>query len=95
MHGSPIGNMMEKNNFIRKGFTGVTPYLFIRNANKAIDFYKKAIELYPTIKKRFLFFTGTFDYKIISYLNQNNLRYLVKPSPVKDIKDAVSKILAL
>lgn len=60
-----------------------------------IDFYKKAIELYTTIKKRFLFFTGTFDYKIISYLNQNNLSYLLKPSPVKDIKDAVSKILAL
>ena len=42
----------------------------------------KSNELYPTIKKRFYSLQELLIIKI-SYLNQNNLSYLLKISPVK------------
>lgn len=58
-----------------------------------IDFYKKAVELYPSINKRFLFFSGRLDEKTSNFLNQNGLRYLQKPSRIQDIKNTVIEIL--
>lgn len=59
-----------------------------------IDFYKNVIELYPTINKRFLFFSGRLDEKTLNFLKQNGLRYLQKPSHMKDIKNTVIEILS-
>ncbi|MBI3754956.1 MAG: response regulator [Deltaproteobacteria bacterium] len=54
-----------------------------------IEFYKKAVEIYPNMKDRFLFFTSAVGEKRIAFFNKNNLKYLTKPSPIDDIKRAV------
>lgn len=59
-----------------------------------IDFYKKAVELYPSIKKRFLFFSGKPDEKTINFIKQNGLRFIPKPSRMQDIKNTVIEILS-
>ncbi len=59
-----------------------------------IQFYKKAVELYPNMKDRFLFFTGSISEERIAFFNKNNLKYLTKPSPINDIKRAVVNILS-
>ena len=58
-----------------------------------IEFYKQAIEKYPNIKERFLFFTGTADAGRLSFFKENNLRYLIKPAPIKQIKEMLAGIL--
>ena len=58
-----------------------------------IEFYKRAIEIYPNMKERFIFFTSSFDQGILSFFRQNNLRYLSKPSRITDIRKTVSEIL--
>lgn len=58
-----------------------------------IEFYKKAIEKYPNIKHRFLFFTGLLDEEHLSFFKQNNLQYLLKPSGISEIKRVVLNIL--
>lgn len=59
-----------------------------------IEFYNKAVEAYPNIKNRFLFYTGFSDTKYISFLEKNNLRYLSKPSGIKDIKKVINEIIS-
>lgn len=58
-----------------------------------IEFYKRAVEIFPNIHKRFLFFTGS-DGKVISFFKENNLRYLTKPSTIGDVKKAVIETLS-
>lgn len=58
-----------------------------------IEFYKKAVELYPNMKDRFLFFTGSAGEERITFFTKNNLKYLTKPSPIDDIKKTVVDIL--
>ncbi len=57
-----------------------------------IEFCKKAIEMYPNIKERFLFFTATFDEDRLSFFRKNGIRYLQKPSPIGDIIQAIVEI---
>lgn len=57
-----------------------------------IEFYKKAVEKYPRLKDRFLFLTGSFDETRLSFFKSNNLKYLNKPVPIREIKRAVSEI---
>ena len=59
-----------------------------------IDFYKRAVELYPSISKRFLFFTGRVDGKTADFFREHNLPYLQKPSHLKEIKNKVIGILS-
>ncbi|MCC7203007.1 MAG: response regulator [Nitrospirae bacterium] len=58
-----------------------------------MDFYKRAVELYPSISKRFLFFTGRVDEKTEDFFREYNLSYLEKPSRLKDIRKKVIDIL--
>lgn len=58
-----------------------------------VEFYKKAVEAYPHIKERFLFFTGTGDESLLSFFMENNLRYLPKPAGIKNIKKEVISII--
>ncbi len=60
-----------------------------------IELYKKAFEMFPTIKERFLFFTGALDDELESFFIESNLRYLKKPSRPSDIKRAVADILSM
>ncbi len=58
-----------------------------------LEFYKNAVRIFPAIKERIIFFTGTCDEGYLSFFRENNLRYLAKPSSLKDIKDSVKEIL--
>lgn len=58
-----------------------------------LDFYKRAAELYPSINKRFLFFTGRVDGKTADFFREHNLPYLQKPSHLKEIRKKVIGIL--
>jgi YesN/AraC family two-component response regulator len=57
-----------------------------------IDFYSKAVEAYPSIKKRILFYTGNPD-ACRSFFEENGLIYLSKPTRIKDIKNVIANIL--
>lgn len=57
-----------------------------------IEFYKKAVERFPGINKRFLFLTE-YDCDYLTFLENNGLRYFEKPSSIKDIKTAVSETI--
>jgi CheY-like chemotaxis protein len=59
-----------------------------------VEFYKKAVEIFPTIKDRFLFFTSSVDDGPLSFFKENDLRYLEKPSTMKEVKNAVVSILS-
>ena len=59
-----------------------------------VDLYKRAVELYPSINKRFLFFTGRLDEKQVEFFEINNLQYIQKPSSLKDIRSKVIGILS-
>jgi len=62
-------------------------------AMNGIEFYFKAVEKYPSVKKRFLFYTGQLE-EYLSFFTNNDLKYLPKPSQMKDIKKVVTEILA-
>jgi CheY-like chemotaxis protein len=57
------------------------------------DFYNEAVAKYPNIKGRFLFFTGALDEERSSFFKDNEIKYLQKPSPIKDIRKAVVDII--
>lgn len=58
-----------------------------------VDFYKRAVALYPSISKRFLFFTGRVDERTADFFREHNIPYLQKPSHLKDIRKKVIGIL--
>lgn len=58
-----------------------------------IEFYNEAVKIYPQIKERFLFFTGSFDQDRTSFFRDNDLKYIKKPSTIREIKEAISGIL--
>ncbi len=59
-----------------------------------VEFYKKAVETDPGIGDRFLFITGRPDEKYLSFFERNNLRYLLKPASIREIKRHVDEILS-
>lgn len=59
-----------------------------------IEFYKKAVKLFPNVKDRFLFFTGLPDEERLSFFRENNLKFIIKPSPIDDIRKGVIGILS-
>jgi two-component system chemotaxis response regulator CheY len=58
-----------------------------------IELYKKAFEMFPAIKERFLFFTGALDDELESFFIESNLRYLKKPSEHVDKKNPASTLI--
>jgi CheY-like chemotaxis protein len=58
-----------------------------------IEFYKKAVERYPNIKERVLFCTGSDITEYLSFFKENNLTYIIRPVPIKELKNAVVDIL--
>jgi CheY-like chemotaxis protein/rubrerythrin len=57
-----------------------------------IDFYNRASADDPHIGERIMFFTDPPGSKDIAFLRKNNLRYLIKPAPVKEILKGVNEI---
>lgn len=58
-----------------------------------IEFYSKAIEKYPNMKDRFIFFTASNDPERITFFREHNLKYLTKPTPINIIRSTVREIL--
>jgi len=58
-----------------------------------VDMYKQAIEVDPSIKSRFIFFTGTEDPEHLSFVRSINTLMLPKPSPVKVICEMMNDVL--
>ncbi len=59
-----------------------------------IEFYTKAVEEYPYTRQRFLFLSGYSSTEHARFFEKNNLKCLSKPSQMKDIKMAVTEIMA-
>jgi len=52
-----------------------------------IELYKKALKKFPNIRNRFIFFTG--DEEHISFFKKSGVKYLIKPTPIDEIRGAV------
>ena len=57
------------------------------------EMYLEAKKSDPAIKDRLLFFSATCDPKIMLFLRKHDLVLISKPSPARQIRDIVSKIL--
>ncbi len=58
-----------------------------------IEFYKQAAEVDPSIGKRFLFFTGYITNENIGFFTKNGLKYMEKPLPLDEVRQAVQDIM--
>ncbi|MFZ2197528.1 MAG: response regulator [Thermodesulfovibrionales bacterium] len=58
-----------------------------------IDFYNSASAFDPTIGQRILFFTGSPTQAHTEFFRTNQLRYLIKPAPIREILRKVAEIM--
>jgi len=58
-----------------------------------IQFYNEAKEMYPDLHNRFLFFTGAPTPDRLSFFQDEDLRYLVKPATICEIRAAALGVL--
>ena len=58
-----------------------------------LEFYSEAVERFPKIKGRFLFFSGVIDAERRDFFSKHGLRHLCKPSSLNEIKKAVIGVL--
>lgn len=58
-----------------------------------IEFYKKAVKLYPQMNERIIFCTDSIDERDSLFFRANNLKCLVHPVPVNELRKAVADVL--
>jgi CheY-like chemotaxis protein len=58
-----------------------------------IEFFYQAKEVVPDLNKKFLFFTGAPSSERIKFFQDENVRYLTKPSTIDGIRTAALNIL--
>jgi len=58
-----------------------------------IEFFGKAKEVVPDLNKKFLFFTEAPSSELTKFFQDENVRYLTKPSTIDEIRTAALKIL--
>ena len=58
-----------------------------------VQFYNETKELYPDLQKRFLFFTSEPSPERILFFENEDVRYLIKPSTINEIRAAALNIL--
>lgn len=58
-----------------------------------IEFYNQARTYDPSTEKRIMFFGGSPKPEQIEFFHKNNLRYLIKPAPIKEIMKNVFEIM--
>lgn len=58
-----------------------------------LEFYSRAVERFPNIKGRFLFFSGVIDADRRNFFSKHGLKYLCKPASLNEIKKAVIGVL--
>jgi two-component system cell cycle response regulator CpdR len=57
-----------------------------------VELYRKAVELDPGISSRYLFIADSAD-EYLPFFASSDLRHLLKPAPIKEIKSHVDEIL--
>lgn len=63
------------------------------HVNGGIEFYEAAVQIYPHLKERVLFYASDDDSRNISFFNKSKIRYLIKPVPLHELKKAITDIL--
>src|SRR3990172_3461505 len=58
-----------------------------------IELFPSAIDRFPQLKTRFVFFTATVDPERLRFLKDHNLRFIQKPASISDIRRAVREIM--
>ena len=58
-----------------------------------IEFYSQASTYDPEIGRRIVFFSGLLKHEHADFIRKNNLKYLIKPAPIKEIVKIVSESL--
>ncbi len=58
-----------------------------------LEFFKAAIQKYDHLKKRFLFLSGFANEKTRSFLKEQGVPFLPKPSPIEEITHQAIKIM--
>lgn len=58
-----------------------------------IEFYKQAAAHDPDIGRRIIFFSAMIDGDVEDFFRKNNLRYMTKPAPIKDILEKVHEVI--
>lgn len=59
-----------------------------------IELYKAVSAKYPGIGQRFIFFSGALDGTASEFIGKNGLKWLPKPSTIREIRKAVADILS-
>jgi DNA-binding response OmpR family regulator len=57
-------------------------------------FYCEAVKSFSAIRERIIFFTSALEERHLFFIRENNLRYLTKPSGLKDMSKAVREIFS-
>lgn len=58
-----------------------------------VEFYCKAVERFPKIGKRFVFFTASCDSNRLALLKEMRVKCLKKPAPISDIRNTVREAM--
>jgi len=58
-----------------------------------LSFYRKAVEMFPTLQKRFMFITGDPSPAKLSFFEQHQLTFMTKPVPISAIRKEALKLL--
>ncbi|GAB4483702.1 MAG: hypothetical protein OHK006_05560 [Thermodesulfovibrionales bacterium] len=59
-----------------------------------VELYERVQRIYPSIAKRYLFFSGRLSERHHALLKDNNLQFLEKPAMIKDILAHASSVLS-
>jgi CheY-like chemotaxis protein len=58
-----------------------------------LEFYQRAVEYGPQLKKRFLFYSADITPEREAYLRKNELRFLRKPFALGEFMDTIDQLL--
>jgi CheY-like chemotaxis protein len=60
-----------------------------------LEFYRRAVEYDPKLKKRFLFYSADITPEREEYLKKNKLRFLRKPFALGEFMDTIDQIIRI
>ncbi|MBI5886525.1 MAG: response regulator [Deltaproteobacteria bacterium] len=58
------------------------------------EFYSKATKMLPRLKHKFVFYTGASSAAEFEFFRANNLKYIIKPAPINEIRKTVSETIS-
>ncbi len=58
-----------------------------------MDFFEQAVKRFPEGRDNFLFYTGDVTVEFKQFIKKNNVKYMVKPSPIIEVKNTISELM--